>query len=536
MAIVVIAVAAAGVTRAASLRQSATFDEIILVSGGARGLEHGQWGMVTDQPPLMMWLYGAAVRSLDPVLPSEDRAWDFDERWDYARAVFFEGGADPERLLARPRLVATVVAGLVVLSAGLFALWAAGPVAGVLAALFTGLLPDLLGHGGVAYNDVPMALAFFLCIWAMDAAVRRPGPGRGASAGVALALAFGTKMSALALLPVGAALVGAEGLRRRVDRAWARHVMFAAGAGLVAAYATLVVLYGGDVTLAQLRFNFWRTVLHATGGHPAPAFLLGGRSSGGWWYYFPVAFFFKTPLGLQLALGGAAVSLAGALRSPDTDRASALHTVLDWKGRAPAIGALVFGAFLLRSDLNAGFRYALPVLPLLCVVAAVGLARAVRSTRERSRTAVLGFTAATVALSLASVATVHPWHLSYSSVWAGGRDDAWRVLSDSNVDWGQGLLELRSFMAEEQVASVRLSYFGSARPEAYGIEYTALPSFFRLSVPRTPGAEERPRFTVISATNLQGLYLQGRDPFAPYRDREPYRVLGHALFVYDDGP
>ncbi|MDA0329306.1 MAG: hypothetical protein O2958_09895 [Gemmatimonadetes bacterium] len=67
-----------------------------------------------------------------------------------------------------------------------------------------------------------------------------------------------------------------------------------------------------------------------------------------------------------------------------------------------------------------------------------------------------------------------------------------------------------------------------------GIEYVALPSFFRLPLDRTPNAEPAPRFTVISATNLLGLYLQGRDPFATYRDREPYRVLGHTLFIYDD--
>ena len=108
------------------------------------------------------------------------------------------------------------------------------------------------------------------------------------------------------------------------------------------------------------------------------------------------------------------------------------------------------------------------------------------------------------------------------------------MLLDSNLDWGQELLELRLFMQEEGVASVRLSYFGSALPEAYGIEYVALPSFFRLARERTPGAAASPRFTVISATNLHGLYLQGRDPFASYRERQPYRILGHSLFVYDD--
>ena len=118
-------------------------------------------------------------------------------------------------------------------------------------------------------------------------------------------------------------------------------------------------------------------------------------------------------------------------------------------------------------------------------------------------------------------------------MWAGGRDRAHRVLVDSSLDWGQGLLELRGFMAREGVERVRLSYFGSAMPEAYGIDYVPLPSFFRLEG-GTPSASP-PRFTVISATTLHGLYLQGHDPFAAYRGRTPDRVLGHTMFVYDDG-
>ncbi len=547
LAIVCTALAAGAVTRAASSRQSATFDEIILVSGGARGVTHGRWDMITDQPPLMMWLYGWAVAPMDPVLPTEDRRWGFEERWDYARAVFFEGANDPELLLPRARLVTTLMAAGLVLAAGLFGLWVAGPVSGVLAALLTAFVPDVLAHGGVAYNDVPLALAFLLSVWALDAAVRRPSWRSGAPAGFALACAFGMKMSALALLPIAGVVFGMEALSRWRDEAWRRHVAVSAGACAVAAYLTLVVFYSGDVTLSLLRFNFWRTVLHTTAGHPAPAFLLGTVSDGGWWYYFPVAFFLKTPLGLHLALF-AAVALLGssAVTAVRTHRETVLSRALAWRGRAPLVGALVFGAFLLRSDLNAGFRYALPAVPLLCVFTAVGVSRAWRTAEgvvgDASggmqagpvRSAVRAGVIVAVSLTAVSVLRAHPWHLSYASVWAGGQASAWRALSDSNVDWGQGLLELRRFMQDEGVASVRLSYFGSAHPSAYGIEYVALPSFFRLTEDRTANAEATPRFTVISATNLQGLYLQGRDPFAAYRDREPYRVLGHALFVYDD--
>ena len=96
------------------------------------------------------------------------------------------------------------------------------------------------------------------------------------------------------------------------------------------------------------------------------------------------------------------------------------------------------------------------------------------------RVAVRLAVAALLLLQAASVVTAYPHLLSYTSIWAGGRDRAHRVIVDSSLDWGQGLLELRRFMSEKGVSRVRLAYFGSAMPEAYGIDYVPLPSFFRL--------------------------------------------------------
>lgn len=102
------------------------------------------------------------------------------------------------------------------------------------------------------------------------------------------------------------------------------------------------------------------------------------------------------------------------------------------------------------------------------------------------------------------------------------------LLTDSSHDWGQGLIALRDFMVEENVPVVHLSYFGSARPDAYGIDYVPLRSFYALPPVAQPAVT--PRFVVISATNLVGTHVE--DVFAPFRDIEPYRVLGHTMFVY----
>lgn len=545
VAIVLIAAAAGVLTRTASVRQSATFDEIVLVAGGVRGLERGNWDMVVDQPPLMMRLYGtAAVREGDAI-PPEDRVWTTNVgRWDYARAFFFELGNDPEVVLGRARLVTTFLAILLVGVTAAFAWWIAGPTAGLIAAIATALTPDVLAHGGIAYNDLPLALTFVLAVWALDVGIRRPSVVTAILAALAVVAAFGTKMSALALIPIAGALFVLEAWARwRAENAeeWVRKMIVATLVLAATSYVAFVALYGGDSSLTLLRYNFWRTIRHASGGHEAPAFLFGQTSMEGWWYYFPVAFFFKTPVGLQ---GLMLIAIGALARSWVKTEREMLRTLAAWRGRAALIAAVIFGVFLMRSDLNIGFRYALPALPLLIVIAAAGWTRIAASTEgeqgstggalARTRTAGVMVAVLLSAQGL-SVLSFYPHFIAYSSTWTLGRGNAHRILSDSNIDWGQGLLELRDFMEREGVQSVNLSYFGSARPEAYDIEYVALPSFLRLELARTPNAEVRPRFTVISANNLEGHYLGGVYP-SGYRDREPYAVLGHALFVYDDAP
>jgi len=83
---------------------------------------------------------------------------------------------------------------------------------------------------------------------------------------------------------------------------------------------------------------------------------------------------------------------------------------------------------------------------------------------------------------------------------------------------------------------VRLSWFGSAYPEAYGINHELLPSF-----PHNYGGWESLSFDpqnpapgtyVISASNLVGLLFPDHDLYGWFRAREPDAKIGYSLFVY----
>jgi hypothetical protein len=265
------------------------------------------------------------------------------------------------------------------------------------------------------------------------------------------------------------------------------------------------------------------TFRHVSQGHGAPGYLLGQLNPLGWWYFFPVAFLFKTPAALHILLVVGLLGFAAAFRARANPR-STLASPL----RGPLAGIAVLGAALLTSNLVIGFRYALPLLPLVCVVVAAGVSGVWGGASRFVRVALAG-------LALwygASTLSAYPYFLSYVSEYGPGRDREHEVLLDSSVDWGQGLLALRDWMRAEEVERVYLSYFGSAWPEGYGVRYAPLASFFRLPEPQTASAAApEPTHAVISATNLHGVYLPG-DPFARFRAVRPDTVLARTLFVY----
>jgi len=520
-----VALLATGTTILAMRHTSPTFDEIVLVAGGARGFTNGRFDLAPEHPPLMQYVYGLPVYLSHPHYPHERTGATpryFEYRYEYARALYFASGNDPERVAFLGRLPAALLVLTLVLLAYAFTRRRVGPWAALLAATLVAFLPDVLAHGGVAYNDLPLALAYLLAVWALDVAVRRPGVRTGLLSGAAVALAVGVKFSGGGVVVVGLVLLLLEAVVRLRDKSWRRSVAVAVVAALVGGYLTLVLIYRGDFALAEMRYGIRYTLLHVALGHGAPAYLLGRTSVEGWWYFFPVAFLLKTPVALHL------LALAAVLGAVGQRTKEAGSAVLAGPLRPAWVGALVFTAFLLTAHLEIGFRYALPVLPLVCVLVAAGVARLWRRTTRVVRAALV----ALVLWFAASTLSFYPDFLAYTSEYGPGADHGDELLLDSSLDWGQGLLALRDWMRAEHVPRVYLGYFGSDLPAAYGIDYLPLPSYFPLALPARPPVESGdPKYVVLSATLLHPVYFPG-DPFARFRKVRPYRVLAHDLYVY----
>jgi hypothetical protein len=139
---------------------------------------------------------------------------------------------------------------------------------------------------------------------------------------------------------------------------------------------------------------------------------------------------------------------------------------------------------------------------------------------------------------LLTTLSIHPHYLSYFNLFAGGPENGYNVLIDSNVDWGQDLLRLQEWMEEHGVERVRLAWFGSARPEYYGIAYDPLPGlphhFDLWWDPPFDPSDPSPGIYAISVSNLWELPLQDEKYVFPwFRARVPDDRVGYSILIYE---
>ncbi len=192
-----------------------------------------------------------------------------------------------------------------------------------------------------------------------------------------------------------------------------------------------------------------------------PFYLRGQWREGGSWYFYLYALAVKVPLGAwALVLFGAALALLGHPAS-----AGWREEIFLW---VPPLAILTFVSS--QTGLNY-FRYALPLFPFV-LVSTGKLAFFFRTGRWRMATLL----ALLLAGSAGSTLRAFPHTLAYFNELAGGPSNGHAHLVDSNLDWGQDLLALKSWLDEHPEARpLGLAYFNHVDPRVLGISFSLPP-------------------------------------------------------------
>jgi hypothetical protein len=545
--------------------KSPTMDEQNHVARGAAYLGTGDPRLSVEHPPLVNVLSALPAHLLlDLHLPLDTVFWEDGAWYQFADLFLWEANPNAEQIILLARLP---IIGLGLVLVSLVYRWAEsrwGPWGGLLSAAFCALDPNVLAHTRLSTTDVGGACFVFLAAYALWRAVRHPSWLRILGSGLAFGLALSAKLSNLLFGPIFALAILAAILAAvladapagghgnppyncgggRLGRAMRNLALLALTVllGLLTVWAAYGFQIGrleenGPLVPASPYLKGVQAILDFSAGG-RPAYLLG-QYGPGWWYYFPVALAVKTPLATLAALLVATgqrlrCSRQGLRRSRQAPAAPAT-TADDLLLLIPPVAYFLAS---MASSLNIGYRHLLPVLPFVAVhvgrLASAPCSLVSASPRLRAR-CLLPLALATW-LALGTL-LIYPHFLAFFNAVGGGPQNGWRILADSNIDWGQDLKGLEAWIARERVDHVRLSWFGSAHPEAYNIPHDLLPG-----VPHGFSMWERPPFDrdqpepgiyVISVTNLLGVHFPDHNLYAWFRARSPDAKIGYSLFVYE---
>jgi hypothetical protein len=503
-----------------------TYDEPLHLACGMEWLSKGAYRYELQHPPLARVLVATG-----PYL-SGVRSHSLPDVWDEGNGLLGRGAAY-WRTLALARMGTLP---FFILACVMVYLWARrwfAPGTALIAVFLFSTLPPVLGHAGMATNDLACCATVLLAAYCLMRWFEEPSLARSVWLTAALALAVLAKLSALFYVPACAlAMLLAYAIQYRPNWATVRGVVRQYLPRLIAILAvTLVLIWGGyrfsvkplnasdkfakveqqvpalhkiasvPLPLTELLLGMAHLVHHNDEGHES--FLLGRTSKHGWWYFFLVVLAVKTPLGLLI------LALLGVVLSRR------------WiAGDAPRLATLLCAALILMiamsTRINLGVRHILPIYPFVVIVAAQAV---VYLTGGVSPRWVIATVAALLALDLADTTISGIDQLPYFNALAGSRPE--RVLCESDLDWGQDLHRLSERLWERGIQHTALAYFGTMQLEAAGLpDYTII-----------DGKAPVSGYIAVSARNLS--LATARDgSFGWLRDVQPKDRIGRSIYLF----
>jgi hypothetical protein len=431
-----------------------------------------------ESPALPKWGVALGLRIADP---------DLFAAWANRGTAKEPDPLGPPLEHARRNLFAARCATMLLTVAAGLLLWSAARAFGAGAALVTHALwcfsPTVLAQGSLATLDCWLADLCCFAIWVAFRLWGRPTLAWTAALGATLGLAAACKVPALGLLPVAAAVAGASLARGARQRGRGPAAALASGALALGAGFLLALwtVYGfsvgeiqtndlcglgggleGHTRFGPLPFPAWISGLllqglHGEGGHLS--YLFGHIRSAGWWWFYLACLALKTTIGAQAA---GLLRLAAWLKRPPRGR----ELLLD-----AAILAYPASLLLVMSLGRAqnGIRYIVPAFPF----AMLWLGRGVGALSEAFGPRGLRALAACLALGTLESLAVHPHHLMFFNLWAGGPTGGPRYLVHGD-DWGQDQRNLAEFLKSR--GPWRLYYtFYNGNPGRWGLAWEQAP-------------------------------------------------------------
>lgn len=253
--------------------------------------------------------------------------------------------------------------------------------------------------------------------------------------------------------------------------------------------------------------------------------------------YFPIVYFIKETFAWWLATALALLALIVYFSRFKQHAPRFRHWCKEnFVELAMVLWLLIYWGISIQSKLNIGVRHLLPTYPFAIFLVSAGVAFLSKKLKAKSKNLALAFVLLLITLSAWQVQTalnIFPYYLTYFNQSVGGPTNAYKTVVDSNLDWGQDLHRLTSFVEERKIKNIEVDYFGWSDPWYYMRDQVEW-----LHAGKYHSAEEFKRanttdgWLAVSATFKQNSKQNPATSYDWLDAYKPVTTIGNSIFVY----
>lgn len=563
---------------------SGIVDEVAHIPAGYSYLKFGDFRLNPEHPPLLKDLAAFPLLFMDLKFPDNIPAWttEANGQWETGWHFIYHIGNDADKILFFSRLPILLLGVAFGYFLYRFCAKRYGSRAGLLALFFFTLSPNLLAHSRFVTTDLGIAAFMFFALYAYFNFLEKPTWKALWLATIFFALMQLAKFSAVIMYPFFILLAIIAIL------AWRKNFKIYAG-GLLFIFAASFILiwvfyvphtwnmplanqdkliesslqWGAGKKIAGILVKLndipgFKSIVHyllgvvmvlnrVQGGNTT--YFLGQVTNQSFAWYFPVTYLIKTPVPMLF--------LAGLALFTGTFRYFKRTPLKIWskfknfaRNNFVELSLILFIAFYsylsVTGNLNLGIRHLFPIIPLIFALVAKKTVDFLKEARGvEMRLAYKSFLILLLSWYALSNFTIYPHYAAYFNELTGGPGNAYKYVTDSNVDWGQDLKRLKSFVKTNNIRSIAVDYFGGGGPKYYFCDRKPEISSYDCSKSvhiewHAENGRPRTDYIAVSETFLMNdlwwAPLRSDEGYSWLRNREPVAKIGYSIYVYSLDP
>ena len=572
-------------------------DEIPHVGAGYSYITRGDMRLNPEHPPLAKDIAGLAL-SLLPINQAafSTQYWtsDINGQWNFGRTLIFNQTNNVDLVT---RTAKTVMLLFFLLSVLLIYQWTNekyGAKAAFIATLLFSFSPTVMAHSRFVTTDMPALFGVLLGAYFFIKFLEKPVHGRFWFAVLAFGVAQLTKFSAVLLAPLFILMTivwiaaNFKSLRSAATLFIRSILLMATGIILVVwpVYALHTMNYPPEKQKTDTTYNLgsygnrlvadpvvWasdKPVIRPLAYYATGILMVNQRSIGGnttfflgevrnfaWKKYFPIVYAIKEPLSFWLltivVLLYLAIKIKFSIPVDKRLRKSFIHSLQNWTKTyfvefSMLLWIAMYWYLSIKANLNIGVRHLLPTYGFVFILLAGQLVRIAYRIKNKELGIRNKFNKTIIHNSIFIIPlllgwyiyeniSVYPYYLTYFNQVAGGSKGGHQYVVDSNLDWGQDLRRLSTWVEENNVNKISLDYFGWADQTYYlknrlvwirAGRYTSVKDFLA----------ENPDggYIAVSASFFMGSREKPETSYAWLDAYKPEQVIGNSIFVWKIEP